>query len=82
MFNGAVNEDLQRLDYWLQCNRLSLNVVKTKPLLIASNQIQKLFLESGEKLALEIRGRDIKATPHIEYLGVFINRTLNWKKQI
>ena len=59
MFNGAVNEDPQHLDYWLQWNRLSLNVVKTRPLLIASNQNQKLFLESGEKLALEIRGRDI-----------------------
>ena len=54
--NKALSEDLQRLDYWLQGNKLSLNVVKTKSLLIASNQKQKHFLESGEKLALEIRG--------------------------
>ena len=68
-FNKALNEYLERLDYWLQGNKLSLNVVKTKSLLIASNQKQKHFLESGEKLALEIRGRDIEATPHIKYLG-------------
>ena len=37
-FNGAVNENLQRLDYWLQYDTLSLNVVETKSLLIASNQ--------------------------------------------
>ena len=60
--NKALNEDLQRLAYWLQGNKLSLNVVKTKSLRIASNQMQQHCLESGEKLALEIRGRDIEAT--------------------
>ena len=69
--NGALKEDLQCLDYWLQGNRLSLNAVKTKSLLIASNQKQKHVLKSGEKLALEIRGRDIEATRHIKYLGVY-----------
>ena len=78
----GLNEDLQRLDYWLQGNKLSLIVVKTKSLLIASNQTQKKFLENGEKLALEIRERDIKAVPHIKYLGVYTDHTLNWKKQI
>ena len=80
--NVALNEDLQRLDYWLQGNKLSLNVVKTKSLLVASSQKQKHFLESGEKLALEIRGRDIEATPHIKYLGIYVDHTLDWKKQI
>ena len=82
MLNGALNEDLQRLDVWLRGNKLSMNVVKTKSLLIASNQKHKHFRESGEKLALKIRGRDIEATPHIKYLGVYIDDTLNWKKQI
>ena len=81
MLNGALNEDLQSLAFWLQGNKFSLNFVKTKSLLIASNQNQKHFLESGDKLALEIRGRDIKATPHIKYLGVYIDHTLNWKKE-
>ena len=60
----------------------SLNVFKTKSLLIASNQKQKHFLKSGEKLALEIRGREIEATPHRKYLGIYVDHTLNWKKQI
>ena len=82
VLKGALNEDLQRLAFWLQGNKLSLNLVKTKSPLIASDQKQKHFLESGEKLALEIRGRDIEANPHIKYLGVYIDHTLNWKKEI
>ena len=56
VLNGALNKDFQRLAYWLQGNKLPLNVVKTKSLLTASNHKQKYFLESGEKLALEIEG--------------------------
>ena len=48
--NRALNEDLWRLDYGLQGNKLSLNVTKTRSLLIASYQKQKNFLESGKKL--------------------------------
>ena len=77
--NGALNEDLQRLDYWLKSNKFSFNVFKTKSLLLP--QKQKHFLESGEKVALEMRGRDIEAIPHIRYLGVYINYTLNWKNK-
>ena len=77
VLNGALNEDLQRLAFWLQGNKLSLNGVKTKSLPIASNQKQKHFLESGEKLALDIRRRDIEATPHSKYTGVYIGHTLN-----
>ena len=81
LLNGALNKDLQRLAFWLQDNKLSLNVVKTKSLLIASNQKQKHFLKSGEKLALEIRGRDIEATPHIKYLCVYIKSILSTGKK-
>ena len=52
MLNGTLNEDLQNLDVWLKGNKLSMNVVKTKSLLTASNQKHKHFQESGEKLAL------------------------------
>ena len=78
--NGALIKDLHRLGYWLQGNRLSLSAVKTKSLLIASKQ--KHVLKSGEKPALEIRGRDIEAIHHIKYLGVYIDHTMNWKKEI
>ena len=59
-----------------------LNVVKTRSLLIASNIKQThFFVESNEKLALEIIGKDIEAT-HIKCLGIYIDHTLNWKKEI
>ena len=33
-------------------------------------------------LAVEIRGGDIEATPHIKYLAFYIDHILNWKKQV
>ena len=45
--NGALNEDCQRLDYWLQGNKLSLNVVKTKSLVIASVRIKRIFWKAS-----------------------------------
>ena len=82
MLNEALNEDLQRLESWLRGNRLSMNAIKTKSLLVASKQKQKSLLNSDEKLTLEIRGRDIEAAPHMKYLGIYIDDTPNWKKQI
>ena len=75
--NGALHEDLQRLDYWLQGNKLYLSAVKTKSLLIASNQEQNHFLESGEKLVLETRGRDIEANPSYKISRLLYDYSLN-----
>ena len=36
--NGAINNDLGRLDTWLQGNKLSLNVAKTHAILITTRQ--------------------------------------------
>ena len=36
--NRAVNEELRRLDKWLQGNKLSLNVAKSRPMSINSKQ--------------------------------------------
>ena len=62
----------------------SLNVVKTKPLLIASSEKQKHLLESGEKPALEAYPgmlRDVEAIPHIKCIGIYVDHTLNWKNK-
>ena len=37
--NGAINNDLKRLDTWLQGNELSLNVTKTHSMLIPSKNV-------------------------------------------
>ena len=39
-------------------------------------------LVTGHNYELEIRGRDIEATPYVKYLGVCTDHTLNWKKEI
>ena len=36
--NGAINNDLKRMDTWLQGNKLSLNVAKTHSMFITAKQ--------------------------------------------
>ena len=36
--NGAINNDLKKLDSWLQGNKLSMNVAKTHSMLLATKQ--------------------------------------------
>ena len=61
--NGALNESLQRLDSWLQGNMLSLNVVKTTSLLIASNQKKSIFCKAVKSWQWKSEGGGIEATP-------------------
>ena len=77
---NMLNEDLQRLESRLRGNKLSMNVIKTKSLLIGSMQKEKDLLKRDKKLALQIRERDIVAVPEIKYPGVYIDVTLNRKK--
>ena len=55
MYNGiskletAINEDLKLLDKWLKGNTLSLNVAKTKSMLICTNPRQRILNSNDEK---------------------------------
>ena len=43
--NEALNEDLSRLDAWLVSNKLSLNVAKTKSMLVSTKAKRKTHRE-------------------------------------
>ena len=48
--NTALNEELMRLGRWLKGNKLSLNVAKTRSMLITTKQKKKCLKASNQAL--------------------------------
>ena len=80
--NGAINNDLKRLDTWLQGNKLSLNVAKTHSMLITTKQKRNVLKSSNQNLELNIRSNELDVVQKTKYLGVQIDCSLDWKEQI
>ena len=57
--NGAINNDLKRLDTWLQRNKISLNVTKTHSMLITTKQKRNILKSTNQNLELNIRGNKL-----------------------
>ena len=80
--NTALNEELQRLDRWLQGNKLPLNVAKTRSMLITTKQKTKYLTASNQALQPSIREEHIDVICDSKYLGVQMDENLTWKNQI
>ena len=80
--NTALNEELRKLDRWLQRNKLSLNVAKTRSMLITTKHKKKYLTTSNQALQPSIREEHIKVICSYKYLGVQIDENLTWKNQI
>ena len=75
----GLNEDLEKIRSWLQANKLSLNVAKTEYMLIGSRQrLAKLSLEPN----ICIGSDPIKRVRDTKILGVYIDESLTWSKDI
>ena len=57
--NMAMNRDLENLGAWLKGNKLSLNIVKTKSILIATKPRKPAINNAVENLKLEILGNEL-----------------------
>ena len=71
----AVNSDLEKVSEWLLANRLSLNGSKSNFLLISSDKTDR-------NIKLNINSREIQQENYTKYLGVIIDKKLNWKLHI
>ena len=80
--NGAINNDLGRLDTWLQGNKLSLNVAKTHAMLITTRQKCNVLKSTNQNLELNIHDNELDVVQKTKYLGVQIDFSLDWKEQI
>ena len=76
---STINEDLELLDNCLKGNKLSLNVAKTKYMLICTKSRRKVLNCNDDKLNLLIRDRELESVDVMKYLGVHVDYSLSWK---
>ena len=71
----------KEFDRWLKGNNLSLNVAKTRSMLITTKQ-KKYLTAANQALRPSIRKEHIEVVCNTKYLGVQIDENLTWKNQI
>ena len=77
----SLNKDLSRLCLWLHANKLSINSVKSKFMLIASpHSVSKLT--DHEKPHIKILGKFIEQVSSIDCLGMMVDQFLRWDKHV
>ena len=62
-------------------NKLSLNVAKTRSMLITTKQTKKYLTAANQALKPSIREEHIEIICNTKYLGVQIHENLTWKNQ-
>ena len=75
--NKTLNKDLRELSFWLNANKIALNVAKTEIILFKTRN-----KNYDADLKIKLCRKRIHASQYVKYLGVFIDENLNWKKHI
>jgi hypothetical protein len=76
---NLLNSDLQKLCYWLKENHLTVNIKKSKAMIIGSSQRLAKITSSLEFTIDNTRLDQVKS---FKYLGVLINENLSWKEHV
>ena len=71
-----INKELEKINYWLKVNKLSLNVNKTKFMVFHPHQ------KRVKKPDLFIDGIKIECISSFNFLGITINDKMSWKDHI
>ena len=74
--NESLNDELTHFHNWLKANKLSLNVNKTKSMVFHMPQ-KRIQLP-----LLRIAGEDIAFVDNFNFLGIIINKHLNWTSHV
>ncbi len=72
---SALNKDLESTARWIKANGLRMNIEKTQMLTL----FRKSILHRGISINVSLDGTDIPQTDSVKYLGVTIDKDLNWK---
>ena len=75
--NKYVNLDMKNLTDWLNPNKISVNVQKTK-LIIFKHQRKKIDRE----VKIKFNRKPLYPTDSVKYLGIRIDENLNWKHHV
>ena len=73
-----LNEDLRRLAQWFTDHKLTLNISKSKFMLIGGTKKLKSF----NQVALNINSEKLDRVESFQHLGVVIHETLSWADHI
>ena len=72
----SINAELLKINDWLQINKLSLNIAKSKFMIF-----RKIYKEM-EVLTLKVDNMNIERVKEFNFLGLMVDANLNWKKHI
>ena len=72
---SEVNYELKKVSEWLSANELTLNISKSKYMIISRNR-------NAIPLSLKIKTETLDECESYKYLGVIIDKDLNWCKHI
>jgi exonuclease III/predicted metal-binding protein len=79
ILSRRISYELSLVNDWLQINKLSLNIDKTKYMLFHNSQKRMSLYEN---MKIQFNGETIKRTSHFNFLGIVINENLNWNDHI
>ncbi len=70
---NKINIELDLINDWLKCNKLSLNIGKSKYMIFHNPQ------KKVDYLNIKIENTYIERVKEFDFLGLIINENLNWK---
>ena len=73
----TLNIELERVHSWLNANRLTLNVNKTKYMLFCKRRNNHT-----SELTLRLNNNDNQSVTEFNFLGIYLNSKLNWDTHI
>ena len=79
ILSDRINMELSKINEWLEINKLSINVDKTKYMIFHNRQRK---LDMYDQLKLSINNLPIKRTKTFNFLGIVINEFLTWNDHI
>jgi VIT1/CCC1 family predicted Fe2+/Mn2+ transporter len=77
---NVINSELKNLKYWLEANKLSLNIAKTEFMIIGSRQ--GMHAHSNENININLDGNVIKQVDKAKSLGLIIDKNLSGSNHI
>ena len=75
--SDKINEELTKIHNWLSVNKLSLNIAKTKFMVFHFPQRRVI-----PTLDIKINNIAVSRTTEFNFLGLFVNETLNWNTHV
>ncbi len=78
VLNINLNNNLKQVSEWLQRNKLSLNIAKTKYMICGTRQC----IENFDNMSVLINDSEIEQVQTFKYLGIWFDPLLKWDYQV